>query len=307
MFSSIFPKNAFSGGFSDRAEVSISEWFSFADSSWQISGSFGATISKLEFDDIDSYIPIVTAEIKPFSWLAVDFSYGSGSIGNGTTIDSDWIFNPSSGSTDFLTSKSKSTIVDDNTMFYSFNLYFDMFKLMGLSRRSTSYFDFFLGYTHYQDKIRFTNAVQTIINEIEVSSPIAGVNSTYDFFWNALRAGLRTGHQFPSDFFVSGVFGFFPFIDYSGEAFWNLRSDYRFTKPNFEHDATGTFGLDLNLTTGYAIKKWIVLSAGYSFLYMRAKNGTGTTYLSDGTSIGTQLDKVEVSRHGPFVSISLTY
>lgn len=308
-FPLFFPKIAFSSNSPNFAKVSVSEWFSFADASWQTSGPFlsGSFISKLEFDDIDSNITTVTGEIKPFSWLAVDLTYGSGSIGKGTVTDSDWITVPSLGLTNFLRSESKSEINDDKTILLLFNFYFDTLNLMNFNHSSNFRLDFFLGGMFYYDNLKFVNGVQTIINEVEVSIPLEGLNSTYDFSWNAVRVGVRTGYQLPKDLFLKGKFAYLPYINYDGEAFWNLRTDFRSTKPNFIHDATGYLGFDLNFTFGYQPVDWFVLSAGYNFLYMNAKNGIDTTFFADGSKSTGKLDEVKVRRHGPFVNISLIY
>lgn len=300
-------------GFADNssgfAQVSVSEWFSFAGSNWQISGPLGSGsfISKLEFDNIDSNITLVTGEIKPLPWFGVDFTFGSGSIGQGTVKDSDWETDPSTGQTNFLFSKSKSEISNEKALLLSFNLYFDAFKLIKVQQTSNFHLDFLIGYMHYEDNLRFINGTQTIINEVEVSIPFQGLNSTYDFSWDAVRLGLRAEYQLPRDLFISGKVVYLPFISYEGEAFWNLRTDFLSTKPNFTHEAKGYLGYDLNFTLGYQPVSWFIMSAGYNFLYMNVKNGTDITFFADGTSGETDLDEVKVTRYGPFISISLRY
>lgn len=304
-----FPGMAFADNSSGFVQVTVSEWFSFADSSWQISGplSGGSFISKLEFDNIDSNITMVTGKIKFSAGFAVDFTYGSGSIGQGTVTDSDWKTDPSTGQTDFLFSKSKSEINDETPLFLSFNLYFDAFKLIKVQQISDFHLDFLIGYMHYEDNLRFINGTQTIINEVKVSIPFQGLNSTYDFSWDAARLGIRAEYQLAGDLFINGRVVYLPFISYDGEAFWNLRTDFLSTKPNFTHEAKGYLGYDLNFTLGYQPVSWFIMSAGYNFLYMNVKNGTDITFFADGTSGETDLDEVKVTRHGPFISISLRY
>ena len=82
---SIFTGNVFALKSPGIMEVSISEWFSYSDSTWQISGPFngGTFVSKLDFDNSNSYITSVSGEIKPLSVASADFTYGSGSLDSG--------------------------------------------------------------------------------------------------------------------------------------------------------------------------------------------------------------------------------
>ena len=188
--------------------IGIQGWFSSAFAKWQISFPYvtrsdnragNLTVpagrekmeSELDFDNIDSPIWIVTggAAIGP------DFSFevllGTGSIGNGHGTDTDRFLADSGGGLEFSQSKND---VDGNVKLGELNFYFNNHRFSG---KHDGPWGAVLGYTHYEDQLHMTNAVQTVSETFDgtVFPPIGPfppglvLNSDFDFSWDAVKSG----------------------------------------------------------------------------------------------------------------------
>lgn len=291
-------------------EFKIGGWFTSADADWKISGALfpgipanvAAFVSDLEFDDIDSNMVVLEIRTALFKGVSLDFAFGFGTINDGKNTDTDFFTIPSQGLNNALRTQSIADL-DGDTKFITANI---NFRLLPFMKAGPSYLDLSFGYFYYEDKLTMTNGVSTVSSGVPVSSPFAGLSSTYDFYWQALSLGIRGQYALPAHFFLRGKMNFFPFVLYEGEGVWNLRSDFA-QNPSFEHDADNGFGYDLSASLAYSPHPNFLIELGYRRFMLEVKDGDDKTFFSDGTSARSTLDRVRAARSGFFVSFSILF
>ncbi len=306
--------------------IGIQGWFSSAFAKWQISfpyvtrsdnragntpaGTRGKIESELDFDNIDSPIWIITggAAIGP------DFSFevllGTGSIGNGHGTDTDRFLADSGGGLEFSQSKND---IDGNVKLGELNFYFNNHRFSG---KHDGPWGAVLGYTHYEDQLHMTNAVQTVSETFDGTvfppkgpfPPGLVLNSNFDFSWDALKVGVLFQPSLTEQLSFIGTLSVYPFVEYKGDGFWNLRAgsgrnDFRSQPPNFTQTSSTGYGYDVSVGLAYAVLENLELSAGYRIFYLRATNGTDTTFFADGTSDVSNLDWATVTRQGVYAGV----
>ncbi len=281
-------------------DIEVREWFSSGESSWQISfGSNGKSI--LEYKDIDAPISIVTARIKPGPyWLTLEGSGGFGEIDSGTQVDTDKL-----GS--FVFSESESD-VDGDVLIVDVNV---ALRIVPWDKNSPSYLDAFVGVQYYQEKLHMTNGVQTInsdLNAVPLGPFDEELDSTYDFNWLSFPVGLK-GNLALNKKASPGLYNFsltgaasIASTSYYGEGVWNLRDDFE-QSPSFAHEAEG-YAVSGELGAVYQPIRYISIGGGYTFYSFEARDGTDTTYFSNGVTVDVPLDEVSSLRHGPYVFVS---
>jgi opacity protein-like surface antigen len=297
--------------------VGLQGWFSQANAKWQISfpyiastGVVGTIESELEYEKIDSPLMIVTASgnvAPPFSF---DVVYGYGSITGGQGTDTDRFLPSSGGGLEFSQSTNS---LDGDVRLWGMNLYYNSKRFDG---DETGPWTFVLGFLHYEDSLRMTNGVQTVSVPFDGTNfPAVGpfppsqvLNSTYDFSWNLLKAGVAHQAELTKGFSYTGALSVFPYVDFHGEGYWNLRagtgpSDFRLQSPNFIQNSNKGYGYEASLGLVYAVSETVELLAGYRYMYLYANNGTDTIYFADGSTAQTTLDWVTVTRQGVYAEL----
>ncbi|MBI3392540.1 MAG: hypothetical protein HY039_05065 [Nitrospirae bacterium] len=322
----------------ERVAVSLQGWQSKGTGDWSISFSgvddFGAGPvpyagkSRLTFDNLKSTVPVLAARVRATPWLRFSGTYGSGDISGGTTTDGDWLTIPAYGLKDYYFSESKSDTSGTVTV-YDINVLFRIYPWLGRESRRIEpdersrippsepppgpprekgvTIDLLAGFQSYQDDLTMTNGVQTVDNERSVSQPFSGLNSKYQFDWNALRAGIAGTIPIGRRFEVRASYAYIFNADYRGEAFWNLRTDFRSTPPNFTHSADGGTGSELKISFAYHPTRLLFVEGGFWAIKLEAKNGIDTVYLSDGSTISSKLDVVTSKREGAFAGIGVKF
>jgi hypothetical protein len=307
-----------SGNESIHVSVGMQSWLSRAEAKWQISFPYvtqmanpgispftpGRIESRLEFKKIDSPMIIVTGGMGIGPYFSFEGLFGKGSIGNGNGTDSD-IFFPNSGG-GLMFSQSTSDI-DGYVTFREINFYYNNHRFTGKHRGPMGVV---FGFTQYEDKLRITNGVQTasVIFDGTAFPPVGPfpsslvLNSTFNFFWEAIKVGILPQFDVTDRLSISGMFAVYPFVKYQGEGYWNLRtsgpSAFRAESPNFIQKSTSGHGYEALLGLTYAIQEQVELTAGYRYFYLTADDGTDTTYFADGSSATTNLDWATVTRQG---------
>ena len=169
-----------------------------------------------------------------------------------------------------------------------------------------------VGFLHYEDNLTLRNGAQTNTVPFEGLNmplgPFSGLNSTFNFEWNMLKMGVLRRAHFSKEFSYSGLLAAYPYVDYRGEGYWNLRagtnpSDFRMQSPNFIQESNKGYGYEASLELIYAISENTELSAGYRYFYLYAKNGTDWVYFADGSVAESTLDWVMVTRHGAYAEL----
>ena len=140
-----------------------------------------------------------------------------------------------------------------------------------------------------------------------MSVPFGGLDSTYDFRWKVFRAGVRGEYPLGSRAVLRGSVGYLFGITYRGEAFWNLRTDYRRTAPNFVHEASSGSGSDVRVSLAYLPRPFLGLEVGYRRIRLKAGDGIDTVYLADGSTLASDLNSVQSTRSGFFLEVTGRY
>jgi opacity protein-like surface antigen len=297
--------------------LGLQGWFSQASAKWQISfpyttsaGTPGKIESRLDYRKIESPLVIATAGGKVAPRIAFDVTYGYGSITGGRGTDTDR-FLPSSGSgLDFSQSTSK---LDGDTRLWGIDVYYNSRQF---GDKQAGPWGLVLGFLHYGDNLRMTSGVQTVSVPFDGTTfPQLGpfsssqvLNSSYDFSWNLLKVGVVHQAELAKGFSYTGTFSVYPYVDYKGEGYWNLRagtsaSDFRLQSPNFIQKSNNGYGYEASLGLAYELSENWELSAGYRYLYLYVGNGTDTVYFADGTEVQSTLDWVMVTRHGAYAEL----
>jgi opacity protein-like surface antigen len=324
----LFPLSGFatySEGRDDSEEINMAlgaqGWFSQANAKWQISfpyttsaGVPGKIESRLDFGKIDSPLYIATAGGNIAPRFALDVVYGYGSITGGHGTDSDR-FLPSAGG-GLVFSQSKNTI-DGDVRLWGIDFYYNTGRF---AEKPASPWGFVLGYLHYRDSLRMTNGVQTVSVPFDgsVFPPVGPfpanevLNSTYDFSWNLLKVGIIRQAKLAKDLSYSIALSAYPYVDYEGEGYWNLRaganqSDFRVQSPNFIQKSKNGYGYEASLGLGYEFSENLELVAGYRYFFLYARGGTDTTFFADGSEYTSDLDWVTVTRRGAYAEMMFKF
>ena len=322
----LFPLIGFAGYIDGRdddedseinAAVGLQGWFTQANAKWQISfpyttssGVVGKIESRLDYRKIDSPLVIMTAGGNVAPRFAFDVIYGYGSITGGRGTDTDRFLPSSGGGVEF--SKSTNSL-DGEVRLWGINFTYNTKRF---ADKEAGHWGFVLGFLHYGDRLQMTNAVQT------VSVPFDGTNflpvgpfppnqvlsSTFDFSWDLLKAGVVHQAELAKGFSYSGTLSVYPYVDYQGEGYWNLRagttpSDFRIQSPNFIQKSNKGYGYEASLGLAYDLSEKVELSAGYRYFYLYAENGIDTVYFADGSALQSTLDWVTVTRHGAYAEL----
>ncbi|HEY6010671.1 MAG TPA: hypothetical protein VIX18_04295, partial [Nitrospirota bacterium] len=283
-------------GFDDSSEssdeltaaIGMRGWFTQADAKWQISfpyitsgGQIGKIESELRFKNIDSPMFVMTGGGKIAPEFSFDVLLGMGSIAGGSCTDIDRFVSPG-GSLEF--SRSRSDISGDVRM-WGGNVYFNNAPHLPSTRFGG--WGAVFGFLHYEDNLTLRNGVQTNSASFDGMymplGPFSGLNSTYDFSWNMLKIGVLNRTQADKNLSFLSQFAVYPYVDYHGEGYWNLRAgtgptDFRVQSPNFVHDSNKGYGLDASLEVIFTAAENVELSAGYRHFYLYAKDGTDRVY-----------------------------
>jgi opacity protein-like surface antigen len=297
--------------------MGIQGWFSHANAKWQISfpyitgaGAVGKVESRLDYRKIDSPLVIATAGGNVVPQFAFDVVYGYGSITGGRGTDTDRFLVSSGGGLEFSQSTQS---LNGDVRLWGINVYYNTKRF---ADKQAGPWGFVLGFLHYADNLQMTNAVQTVSVPFDGNIfPIIGpfpptqvLNSTYDFSWNVLKAGVLGQAALGKGFSYNGALSVYPYVDYKGEGYWNLRagtnpSDFRLQSPNFIQKSNKGYGYEASLGFAYELSENMELLAGYRYMYLYAGNGTDTVYFANGDAISSTLDWVTVTRHGAYAEL----
>lgn len=300
-----------------NAAIGLQGWFSQADAKWQISfpyttstGVAGTIESRLDYKKIDSPIAILSGGGNIVPRFAFDIVYGYGSITGGHGTDTDRFLPSSGGGFEFSQSTNS---LDGDTRLWGINFYFNTRQF---GDKQAGPWGLVMGYLYYGDSLRMTNAVQTVSVPFDgLTFPPVGpfpptqvLDSTYDFNWNLLKVGVVHQADLTQAFSYSGSLSVYPYVDYRGEGYWNLRagtgqSDFRIQSPNFTQNSKNGYGYEASLGLAYDLSEQVKLSAGYRYLYLYAGNGTDTIFFADGSAVSTTLDWVTVTRQGAYAAM----
>lgn len=288
---------------SNVVDIGLGYLFSRSNSSWTISfpERFGRGQSVLEFNEVSGGIPVLYLDINhPNSYVSLCLQYGTGQNLTGEGIDSDYLYGG-------LYYQSRFDISGDRSFWSA-----DLQTTFSFSPPSRWVIKPFIGWQHSEEKLTMTNGQWTVLDGWGTSLPIFGLNSSYNFSWNALRMGVKGEMDFGpprqpgiNPFRLKTQLALFPYIQYEGQGVWNLRDDFR-QDPSFSHEANnfGALGLDGVVSLVYRPLKALEIEGGARITYFYVKDGTDTTYFSDNYVAQVDLDEVKTFQAGLFLKIT---
>jgi hypothetical protein len=288
---------------SNVVDIGLGYLFYKSNSSWTISfpDQYGRGRSVLDFNDVSGGMPILNLDINhPNSFVSLSLQYGSGQNLAGDGKDSDYLNNGLYYQSRFDVSGGRAFWIADIQTTFSF------------SPPCRWVIKPFIGWEHFEEKLKMTDGFWTIYEGWGDSTPIFGLNSSYDFNWNALRMGVKGEMDFGTPrqsginpFRLKTHLALFPYIQYEGRGVWNLRDDFR-QDPSFVHKADnfGLLGLDGLVSFVYRPLKALEFEAGGRISYFYVQDGTDTTYFSDNSVVEVTLDEAKTFQAGLFFKIT---
>jgi hypothetical protein len=284
-------------------EMGIGAYFSRGWSSWQIGfpSSQGTGRSVLEFKDLDSVLPYAFLALShPRSLVGLTVMFGSGRGAKGSGRDSDYLFGG-------LTHDALMDVSSETTFWAA-----DLQTTFSSDSGTLWYLKPFAGWQQYREYLKLTNGRWTTLRGVPSDQPILGLDSRYEFNWEALRLGLSGGIDFiriPRPWLqqvgIKAAFAWFPYTRYWGEGRWNLRADLN-QDPSFSHRAETTGWGGGEALLGLVYRPWVHLEfeGGARYFFFQAQDGTSVSYVSDGTTTVSRLDEAKSERVGFYLQFT---
>jgi hypothetical protein len=288
---------------SPMLEIGLGAYFSRGWSSWEISfpTTQGTGRSVLDFKDLDSVLPCASLTLAhPRSLVGLTVIIGSGSGAKGSGRDADYLFGG-------LTHEALMDVSGDTT-FWSADLQTTFSSTSG----TLWHLKPFAGWQQFREELKLTNGRWTALRGVPADQPILGLDSRYEFNWEALRLGLSGGIDFietPRPWLhqvgIKAAIALYPYTRYRGEGRWNLRADLD-QDPSFAHRAETSGWGGGEALLGLVYRPWVHLEfeGGARYFLFQARDGTNLTYVSDDTTTVTRLEEAKSERVGFYLQIS---
>jgi hypothetical protein len=169
-----------------------------------------------------------------------------------------------------------------------------------------------LGWQHYEDRLEMSHGWWTQLYGEGTQIEILGLDSRYDFTWDALRIGIKGkfdliegAHPETPLLKIKSHLALFPYIKYRGRGVWNLRDDFE-KDPSFIHEAdtAGILGLDGGISLVYKPLRHLEFEGGGRLFYFYAESGRDRTYFSNDAIVDVTLEEARTLRTGLFLKIT---
>jgi len=249
----------------------------------------GPFSSVLEFPMDGTYFVIEAGIDEIGSGFGVHLRYGSSDSLEGTTTDTDFLWDITSR--EYIKSLSQT---DGENIFLTLDVTYGVCERTGPTGRPTT-LDVFGGY-QMQDATFDISDVRTVIaNGRPVDFSTSGLAATYDLEFWGIRIGVRGELPVGDSGTITGHVAVLPYVEGEGFGQWLLR------QKAFDHDATG-WGLDIAVRYEYALSPSVRLWGGVGYTRMKATDGVDRQFHFGGEPIGdARLD--EISSENSFVMI----
>jgi opacity protein-like surface antigen len=251
-------------------------------------------LSELKWEDLEIWQVGVTGKLRlgtktaytPFIRGSVDYGW----ITDGTAHDSDYEGNNRTMLEGQWISATEDETVFDTSLGVGFdkNFWQNRFILALL-----------VGYSYHEQNLRLTDGMQLFPD----SSPINGLNSTYDIQWHGPFAGIDVELRPSPRFSLLGSVEYH-WSDYEGEANWNLR-DTLAHPVSFRHEADSADGVVTTLKGRYLFSNNWTFDLAFEYRDFSAKDGIDLTFWADGTNTPTKLNEANWQSSG--ITIGMTY
>jgi hypothetical protein len=288
---------------SNIVDIGLGYLFFSGSASWEISfrDQNGRGRSVLDFKNITGDMPFISLDLRhPNSYVSLSFQYGKSQNLDGDGTDSDYLSRDLAYRSRFDLSGETSFWNADIQTAYSF-----------ISQPRWVFMPF-LGWQHFERNLRLSDGFWTVFQNQDTNSPIDGLDSRYDFNWDALRVGLKADLDLAKirqsgnpPLKLKTYLALFPYMHYKGRGVWNLRDDLR-QDPSFTHEADnfGVLGMDGAVSLVYRPLKYLEIEGGGRISYFYMQDGKDTTYFSNNTVVDTDLEEVKTLQVGLFLKIT---
>ena len=300
-----------------RFSLALGTWISRGETSWNHDASGSSSVagnptSELTYEDLDSKVIELEADLKLPSRVFLRTQFGFGNIGKGRLVDDDFV--NSTGATFFGASQSVahrisrtySDVDGDNMWYINLDLGFKIWA----SENGQNFTRVFMGYQHWEEKVAATGTEQIECTSIAnfCNSPGTITNTgqkviSNEARWDSLRIGWEGSYQYGKNFRLDIDLAYIPISRVLNRDIHHLRTDL-LQDPSFEMDGTGS-GYNLEADIKYALTKNLFLSTGYKYWKIKVSDGTWKNFPVVGTQTVANLNDLYSFRHG--VTAKLQY
>lgn len=257
---------------------------------WSIAGNLTANnhvnvLSELTWTKIKSVEPFVEFHLmSPHHWLFTSY-LAAGNIYSGNNQDSDYASDNRQNEFSRSNNNSDAGYTLDLNLSFGRQIPFHIEKHpFAISPQ--------IGYSRHVQDLTMTNGNQTLSVPPYQNTPLGpfkGLSSSYSATWTSIWLGIDLNTPlFDKLALISAIQ--YHIANFVGQANWNLRSD--FAHPvSFEHDGTGA-GWVMKLGLSYQFYSQWALTLTDIYQKWDIKNGTDTTFFTDGTASTTPLNEV---------------
>ncbi len=292
--------------------VGVSGWFSSGQTDWNHDASSSSALlgnpsSELTYEDVDSNIIELTAELNMPNRFFVRGDLGFGTFDDGRLIDDDFLTTATTG--DFLASRTFSDIDEDGLWYFTadfgYTLWTDPYEGKSTIRA-------FIGYQRWEEEYSakgITYETCTVGGTLlGICSP-AGTTLALDqkvisnkVEWNSVRLGVDGKMTLWNSLGLEFSAVFIPYADMHNEDIHHLRTDL--AQPGFVMEGTG-IGYNFKIAANYELLPNIFISAGYQFWKIESDGDIEVRGVTSTTAF--PLNDLDSERDGATVGISFRY
>jgi len=255
---------------------------------WNIAGDVTGNnpniLSELSWTDIRAMVIGVQFEgYSKSNWYFSGY-YNYGIIYSGSNQDSDYF----SDNRQDEFSRSNNNSDGGNTQDISFAIGYRLGQGEARDRNGLSIVPM-VGYSNHIQDLTMTDGYQTINTISNVTGPFSGLDSSYKAEWQGVWAGLNLQYEQGQD--LKFLIGYeYHVVNFSGEANWNLRTDFQHPV-SFTHDADGT-GQVLRLLARYRPSKTWAIDIEARIEDWKTDPGIDRVFFASGVVADTRLNEV---------------
>jgi len=270
----------------------------------------------LTYEDLDSNVFEVEAELKLPRRVFLRTQIGFGTINDGRLINDDFV--SAAGATAFQATQSGAhrisrafSDIDDDYMWY---LNLDLGYKFWVSSNKRSFIRGFLGYQHWQEKAVAKGLEQIECTSFQTTPPpnpfcfppgtITNVGEkviTNEVRWDSLRIGLEGGYWFNKRWKFDTQVAFIPYSRLLNRDTHHLRIDLQ-QDPSFEMDGTG-IGYNIEANLRFRLTKRLSFLAGYKYWRIEVRDGNWKNFPILASQTVANLNDFISYRHGATLKV----
>ncbi|MFQ5481638.1 MAG: hypothetical protein ACE5ER_02670 [Nitrospinaceae bacterium] len=302
-----------------KVSVSLGAWISTGQTDWNhdataLNSAVGNPTSELIYEDLDSQIIELEAELSLPRRFFLRTRFGYGLINDGRLIDDDFV--SASGAAFFGANQSGAhrisrtfSDIDDENLWY---LNLDVGYRLWVSADKRSSLQGFIGYQHWEEKLIARGLKQIECTSVGnfCSAPGTETNAgqkviTNQVRWDSLRVGLGGGHWFTKRFRVETDLAFIPYSNLLNQDIHHLRLDLQ-QDPSFEMEGTG-IGFNLEIGLKYRLTRHLSFLAGYRFWSLKVNDGAIKIFNQIGGADQAKINDFDSERYGATAGLEFLF